>query len=183
MKNFTTFLLLFVTTFLFSQDRIPADIADSQISLNILSPSVSFEKGISDKQTLLFSAGLMGLGMSINDDSKFGIAPEFRATFRNYYPRKKVKKDLNPNSGNYIGLVTGYTLGSIADNLDTGQVFENEEAFFMGPVWGIQRNYKSGIHLGFSIGGGFVTGKNTDFDFTGVGGFELGFVISTKTRN
>ena len=47
----------------------------------------------------------------------------------------------------------------------------------MGALWGIQRNYQSGIHLGFSIGGGFGTGQNMDLDFVGVGEFEFGFVV------
>ena len=59
--------------------------------------------------------------------------------------------------------------------------FGDEKAFYLGPVWGIQRNYKSGIHLGLSLGAGFITGANTNFDFHGVGSFELGFIISTKT--
>jgi len=87
-----------------------------------------------------------------------------------------VKKELNPNSGNYIGLVTGYYFDSIAESSDA-ITFRQSDSFYLGAMWGIQRNYQSGIHLGFSIGGGFGTGQNMDLDYVGVGEFEFGFVI------
>jgi hypothetical protein len=180
MNKLFTLLFSFSLILVNAQDRIPADLSDLQFNINILEPSLSVEKRLSDKQSLTFAAGLTQVtGEDINDDFAYGISPSISASFRNYYPRKKVKKELRPNSGNYIGLVAGYRFSTIADNLDIGN-FESEDAFFMGPVWGIQRNYKSGIHLGLSLGGGFQTGKNTDFSFSGVGSFELGFVISSK---
>jgi hypothetical protein len=90
--------------------------------------------------------------------------------------RKKQKKELNYNSGNYVGLRGGYNFRAIAENNEPGTP-STEEAFYLGGVWGIQRNYKSGIHLGFSLGAGFATGRNQNLGFTGLGSFELGFVI------
>jgi hypothetical protein len=184
MKNLFTLFLLFTSFGLFSQDRIPVEMAESQISINILSPSITYERGLTQNQSLHLSFGLQGLSRTNdNDDGSVGVAPVIGATYRNYYPRKKVKKELMPNSGNYVGLSTGYILNSIADNLeDFDAPFKEESGFFLGPVWGIQRNYKSGIHLGLSLGGGFITGKNTDFSGTFVGSFELGFVINTKSK-
>lgn len=177
MKTFFTSLCLFSSFLVFSQDRIPADLSDLQLNLNILEPSLSLEKSLSDKQSFTLAFGLNSIsGQDPSDDIKFGLSPSLRASFRNYYPRKKVKKELKPNSGNYIGLVAGYNFGTITDNLDVGK-FSSEDAFFLGPVWGFQRNYKSGIHLGLSLGWGFITGSNRDFGSTGVGSFELGFVI------
>ena len=184
MKNIFTLLLVLMTLSIFSQDRIPVEMANSQFSINILSPSLTYEKGLNENQSLYLSLGLEGLSRTNeNNDGKIGVAPVIEATYRNYYPRKKVKKELRPNSGNYVGLSAGYIMNSIADNLeDFDQPFKEESAFFLGPVWGIQRNYKSGIHLGLSLGGGFITGKNTNFDFNFIGNFELGFVINTKSK-
>ena len=67
-----------------------------------------------------------------------------QAKFRNYYPRKRVKKELGFNSGNYVGMNVGYVFDEIASN---GPVEVLNTVFFT-PVWGIQRNYKSNIHLG-----------------------------------
>ena len=141
MKTFFTSLCLFSSFLVFSQDRIPADLSDLQLNLNILEPSLSLEKSLSDKQSFTLAFGLNSIsGQDPSDDIKFGLSPSLRASFRNYYPRKKVKKELKPNSGNYIGLVAGYNFGTITDNLDVGK-FSSEDAFFLGPVWGFQRNY------------------------------------------
>ncbi len=183
MKKLLTLSLSLCTFLLFSQDRISAELSDLQFNLNILEPSLNLEKSISDKQSVTFAFGLNSVtGEDQFDDIKFGLVPSIRASFRNYYPRKKVKKELRPNSGNYIGLVAGYNFATIAGNLGNAN-FSDEDVFFMGPVWGIQRNYKSGIHLGLSLGARFRTGKNTDVGFTGVGNLELGFVISSKSKN
>jgi len=74
--------------------------------------------------------------------------------------------------------LTGYRFKSIADNAENGISSRLENSYYLGPVWGIQRNYQSGIHLGLSIGGGFGIDSSSDIYFTGVGSFEFGFVIN-----
>ena len=75
-----------------------------------------------------------------------------------------------------MGLLTGYIFGAVSDNLDFGTTNQSN-SFYIGPVWGIQRNYQSGIHLGLSLGFGFGTGKNMDAALIGLGQFQFGFVI------
>jgi hypothetical protein len=151
-----------------------------QINLNVLAPSVTLEKMITGNTSATFGVGLTPLsvdnGTGDTIEPEFSINPFLRASYRNYYPRKQVKKELNPNSGNYIGLVAGYYFDSIAKSSELA-MFRQSDSFYMGALWGIQRNYQSGIHLGFSIGGGFGTGQNMDLDFVGVGEFEFGFVV------
>ncbi|MCZ6900124.1 MAG: hypothetical protein O7F74_07785 [Bacteroidetes bacterium] len=182
LKKTSLLLLAIIISFnLLAQDRIPVELRDTQLNINILNPSVSFEKRLSDKQSLTASTGfiitaqyepdLFGedfLGISLN--------PFLRGSFRNYYPRKRVNKELKPNSGNYVGLLTGYIFGAVSDNLDFGTTNQSN-SFYIGPVWGIQRNYQSGIHLGLSLGFGFGTGKNMDAALIGLGQFQFGFVI------
>ena len=165
-------ILLLSWNSLISQDRIAVELNNTQWNLNLLDPSVSFEKSLGDHQSLTLAAGLTGLA----DEDGASLNPFVRGSFRNYYLRKRVKKELNPNSGNYVGLLTGYNFDSIADDIEGGTTRQSN-SFFLGPVWGIQRNYKSGIHLGLSLGPGFGLGNNSDFYFTGVGSFEFGFVI------
>ena len=165
-------ILLACTTLVKSQERIPVELSNTQWNLNILDPSVSFEKSLGDHQSFTLAAGLTGLA----DEDGASLNPFVRGSFRNYYFRKKVKKELNPNSGNYVGLLTGYNFDAIADDIEVGTT-RHSNSFFAGPVWGIQRNYKSGIHLGFSIGPGFGIDRDSDFYFTGIGAFEFGFAI------
>lgn len=93
------------------------------------------------------------------------------------------KSNLQNNSGNYIGIYSSYILEPFGDpdNLTEAAAFlENSNVFTVGPVWGMQRNYASGIHLGLSIGPGFKTGKYIDDSFTFVGEFEFGLVLTSK---
>ena len=173
MKHYITILLVgLASTGLWAQERIPVELQNTQFNLNILNPSLSFEKRINDNQSFTLSAGLTGLG----DEDGTSLNPFVSGSFRNYYLRKRVQKELRSNSGNYIGVMTGYNFGAITDNIEAGST-RGSNSFYLGPVWGIQRNYKSGIHLGISLGAGFAVNNESDFFFTGVGAFEFGFVI------
>lgn len=176
---FAVLVLLLAAGQSIAQDRIPVELQQSQFTINVLEPAVMFENKLSDKTSVVASAGLTTLGFydpDVNSNPKVTLNPFLRVGFRNYYMRKKQKKELNFNSGNYIGLLGGYNFSSIAESNEPGTP-NAEEAFYLGAVWGIQRNYKSGLHLGFSLGGGFLTGKNESLGFAGLGAFEFGFVI------
>jgi len=182
VKNlFLLILLAGLSITALCQDRFPVGLKDTQVYLNILDPGVEWEKKISDTQSLAFGFGLTVIGDEDNNSSSndIGISlnPVITADFRNYYARKREKKDLNPNSGNYIAVRAGYYFDSIVDNLDFGTT-EISRSFFIGPVWGIQRNYKSGIHFGLSLGAGIATGKNTNLKSTFIGDLQLGFAIT-----
>lgn len=176
MINLLTILLCFGWITTNAQERIPVNLNSTQFNLNILDPSVTFEKSINDNQSFTAGAGITLLSDWEEDQGTLSINPFIQSSYRNYYSRKRVKKELKPNSGNYIGVVTGYNFDAIAEEAENG-TNRLSNSFYLGPVWGIQRNYKSGIHLGFSIGGGFGVG-NSDLYFTGVGEFEFGFVIN-----
>ena len=100
-------LLILAPLLMFAQDRIPVQLSNTQFNLNILSPSVIFEKRVTDNNSVTFGAGLTPLYSQDNNNQNnyVSINPFVRTSYRNYYQRKKVKKELNPNSGNYIGLV------------------------------------------------------------------------------
>ena len=163
VKTFFVFAIALVglTAQVNAQDKIPVELKDLQYYVTLLDPGVGLEKKIADRQSVTLNFGLTTLmdehtGTS-SDDFGFSLNPYITGDFRNYYNRKRVKKDLRNNSGNYVALRGGYNFGSIADNVDFGTT-EVSNSFYMGPVWGIQRNYQSGIHLGLSLGGGFRSG-------------------------
>lgn len=170
------------------------DLAGTQLNLNALTPSLSFEGKIGERQSVTLAGGL-GLAAEYNYDSYSGGNSSFYAipivygSFRNYYSRKNIKKtNLRQNSGNYFGLYLHYQFevlgeqsyisrdasggnprnveGTIADNI-----------YAIGPVWGIQRNYASGIHLGLSLGIGVIGGEYIETGISGLGEFEFGFVL------
>ena len=186
--NLKSFFLLAIavlatTSHLLAQDRIPVTLDEHRLSLNILSPSLQYEYKLNDNQSLTGRAGITwGAHFNYDDtfidddfsDSGFDqtLNPFVETTFRNYYSRKRVQKELNHNSGNYIGLLAAYQFDHIA-----GSETESTQAFYSGAIWGIQRNYKSGIHLGLYLGLGFATGQNVNLTGTGIGGLQLGFVI------
>ncbi len=173
-KNLLILSFLMTLTFISNaQDRVAVTLDTQKLYLNILAPGVEGEFKVSENQSISIEGELsFALVASSNENLLSTLNPSLISSFRNYYQRKKVKKELNNNSGNYIGILTGYTFGPIAGNVsNTGDVF------FTGGVWGIQRNYKSGIHLGLSLGLGITTGNNRDLKGTTVGEFNFGLVL------
>ncbi len=181
------FSLLMIPSFVCAQE--PVQLSNNQLNVNIGPLSVSYEKKVDVKRSFTLSGGI-GYGFYISSGSSGGTetvfitAPFGNASFRNYYQRKRVKKDnLQNNSGNYVGIFSSYTFEALGDPSSINELeayLETSNVFLVGPVWGFQRNYASGIHLGFSIGPGYASGKYIESGFTFVGGFEFGFILSSK---
>ncbi|MEQ8627667.1 hypothetical protein [Ekhidna sp.] len=187
MKNSLTIFLLLIAGITSAQESVV--LSKNQLNINIAPLSLSYEGKIDDNKSFTASAGIayafeFASEQGGGTETAFIVVPYFTSSIRNYYQRTKVKKsNLQNNSGNYIGLFTSYTLEPFGepDNLTEAVAFlENSNVLTVGPVWGIQRNYASGIHLGLSIGPGFQTGKYIDDNFTLVGEFEFGFVLISK---
>ena len=157
-----------------------------QITASALPLMVHAEAKVGAKNSFTFGGGLAYSGYLevVNGEESFEFysAPFLTSSFRNYYKRRRVNKNnLQNNSGNYVGLLSYYTFKSIV-SIDSDNVFETDEnSFSIGPVWGFQRNYASGIHLDFSIGLGYMWVENLGDildDVNGVtivSGFELGY--------
>ncbi|SNS57475.1 hypothetical protein SAMN05421640_0723 [Ekhidna lutea] len=187
MKYSLIIFLLLVTGIASSQERV--SLSKNQLNINIAPLSLSYEGKIDDNKSFTSSAGIayafeFAARQGGGTETAFIAAPYFTSSVRNYYQRKNVRKsNLQNNSGNYIGIYASYMLEPFGepDNLTEATAFlENTNILTVGPVWGIQRNYASGIHLGLSIGPGFKTGKYIKDSFTFAGEFEFGFVLSSK---
>ncbi|WP_422361516.1 hypothetical protein [Reichenbachiella sp.] len=168
LKTILTILIAIGSiSFGFAQGTIAPDLKQTQVRITILPLGLSLEQKLGEKQTLALAGGLQ-LGAyaytSSNNGSgtEFYAAPFFAGEIRNYYNRKFVKKELEQNSGNYVALAFGYSGNRLGDAENV--IFENsyENSFFVGPVWGFQRNYKTGFHLNLSIGLGYQDGEYLD---------------------
>jgi len=173
MKKFTTLIFTLFVFQSYAQDRIPVQLTDNQFSVNFFAPTLNYERSISDNQTLNFNFGLFDYAaFSNDDDTEFQLGPSVGVSFRNYYARKKVKKELLPNSGNYFGVTSKYVFG-----ITTNDEIE-QSPIIGGVVWGMQRNYQNGFRLGLELGTGLVTGRNVDTGLVPIANFNLGFVIN-----
>ncbi len=153
-----------------AQDRIPVDLKPFNFTIGLLEPSLVTEFRLGQQQSFVATGGLT---LGIASDNVF-VFPFVRGSFRHYYHRKRVKKsNLRPNSGNFITLQGGYYFGAFED-----VVTSLDKSFFVGPAWGIQRNYNSGIHLSLSLGLGYGNGPNQNASVVGTGHFTFGFTLN-----
>ncbi len=75
-----------------------------------------------------------------------------------------------------MGLYASYQLEALGEPSSIDQFIvslETSNVYTVGPVWGIQRNYASGIHLGLSLGIGVIGGEYIETGVTGIGEFEF----------
>lgn len=145
--------------------------------VNALLPGVSYELGIGGKSTVNLDAII---GFSLNGgtgrSTEFGIFPALQAEYRyfvNFDRRLGKNKNISGNSGNYVGLVNQFQLGSpILGNLD----YNSDYFYNLAVVYGIQRTRPKGFYWGVSFGPAiFIDEFSTDPGiFTNL---RLGWVI------
>lgn len=185
MKQITLITLLLLAVVSQAQD---VELSKSQLNINGIPLSLSYEGRIDDNKSFTLSGGLGFTGAIVESNSEtesyFFVVPAFSTSLRNYYTRKSIKKDnLQNNSGNYFGIYATYQTEPFGDPSNLFEALAYEETsnvYTFGPVWGIERNYASGIHLGLSLGAGVIGGKYIDTSATIIGEFELGFVLFSK---
>ncbi len=151
MKKIILVLSLFLGLNSFAQET------SDQFSLNFLIPSAEYEVAISEKSTI---DAILGIGFgyhksAFEDDSEYGIYPQFEAQYRYYYNfRKRADKGhkISENSGNYIAAVAILAGG---DPIFGDMELENDYVGFIGPAWGMQRVYNSNFKLNLNLGLGY----------------------------
>ena len=186
MKRIMLILLGFVALKSTAQDSSTNEVqlSNNQLNINLLAPSISYEKKISDRSSITIAAGSSFTHYTKSDisgvsTSRLFVHPQVQSSYRNYFKRKRVRKNnLLNNSGNYFGYFAGYQFKAVGSD-DFAPRLERDQ-FSFGVVWGMQRNYKSGIHFGFSIGPGLIGGKNVKTEFKAIGEIELGFTLFSR---
>jgi len=160
-------------------------LASSQLVFNLLPATLSYQAKLNETISSKISTGIgYTAGVSSSDGFSALAIPITYASVRKYYARNRVKKDdLRKNSGNYFGFFGSYQwepFGQPSGLSETILYLEISNVYTAGLVWGIERNYSSGFHLGLSIGPGFIGGEFIKEGFTMVGEFELGYVLFSK---
>ncbi|MEP1035491.1 hypothetical protein [Ekhidna sp.] len=183
MKRILTIVMLIASIGSFAQN---VNLSDNQLSLNILPLTASYERKIDQNKSFTFSGGIAPTAYAETgangSNSYFFATPFLTSSVRNYYSRKNIKKsNLRNNSGNYVGLYYQHQFkpfGSTTNLLEQAARDQVTNVFAVGPVWGFERNYASGIHLGLSIGVGYSDGEfQKSGDVTFIGEFEFGFLL------
>ncbi|WP_298487844.1 hypothetical protein [uncultured Maribacter sp.] len=150
-------LFLCITMPIVSIAQSSKNVEDNQFKINFLAPALNYEVGIQKNSTLSFE---LGTGFAIRGGSEvgtdFGFYPYLDGQYNYYYNlnRRIAKgKNIALNTGNYVAIKTSYYSGnSILGDLD------GNNYFFAGPIYGLQRTYKSGFN--FELAGGVGYYKN-----------------------
>jgi len=153
-------------------------VEDGLFSVNILTPGLEYEIGLTNSTTLDLRAGSGFAYRKGVFEEGFGVYPIFNLQYRHYYNLKKrldKGKNISNNSANYIALSGAIQAGKpIIGNL------EYNEGYFgvIGPVWGLQRYYGAGFKLDLNLGGGYGFNESGSSFFSPIIGLRLGWRIS-----
>lgn len=173
MKNITLFLLFF-SSLIYAQEK--KLVTENIFKINILSPGVSCEKGISKNTTIAVDANL-SIGFNVhNNKTTVLAAPFLRTQYRYYYNlQKRLNKNKNiaNNSGNYIAFNASHYFKPINNDV----FISNLDGTTIGSVWGFQKTYKSNINLGANAGIGYNISNNQKNGVMPILNFTIGYVI------
>lgn len=176
-KNILTSIVLFVFLTTNAQNSI-SNVDKNQFKINILSPGITYEKGIGQNTTLCTDVNFsMGFSYNSNSGMKWLYAPYIREQYRYYYnfEKREVKgKNSKNNSANFIAVNGSYYFKPLG-NTEFVSVYDG---FTIAPVWGLQRTYSQGININLTTGMGYNFGTNNRVaGFVPVINFTLGWVI------
>jgi hypothetical protein len=185
MKKVFLAVFILTATVSFGQN---VELAKTQLNFNVLPLTLSFEGKLDDNKSITLAGGLgfvaeYETSTYGGSSGNFYVLPMTYMSFRNYYSRKNVRKNnLRNNSGNYVGLFGLYQFAALNHANSEWNGFDIpgspvNNIYAVGPVWGIQRNYASGIHLGLSLGVGVIGGKYIDTTAGYIGEFEFGILL------
>lgn len=144
--------------------------------VNILTPGISYETRIGNKQTL-YTEAYLALSFAFSYSSNFGsnadfaAIPSFEAAYRYYYNyRRRANKGLTTamNNMNYVTFVYNpsiYNEEIILMNYETEKKLRMLHT--IGIAWGFQRNYNNRISLDMYVGPGCAIYSSTGINIAG----------------
>ena len=178
MKKHIALLVCCLSILNLKAQETSISVAKTQFKINILSPGVTYEFGLSNTTTLCTNLNFsVGFSSNNNSGAKWLFSPYLREEYRYYYNLEKRNlkgKISSKNSGNFIALNGSYYLKPI-NKADFVSIYDG---FTIAPTWGLQRTYGNGINISLITGIGYNFG--TDYNksnFVPVVNFTLGWVI------
>ena len=175
MKHLLLCSILF--SCLFSAYAQQASVEKNVFSANILTPGLEYELGLTPTTSLDLRVGTGFAYQKGTFSEGYGVYPIFSVQYRNYYNlNKRTDKGKNTanNSANYLALSAAIQSGKpILGNL------EYYESYFgvIGPVWGLQRYYRSGFKLDLNLGAGYGFSETGDGFVSPIIGLRLGWLL------
>ena len=189
-------VFIIATTNCFSQEE---EHVTDITKINVLSPGISYEKGIGRRQTLKLEL-LLAFSTYVSWSSSFGnsagvnLDPAFGIQYRYYYndKRREAKSRRTAmNSLNYIA-ATGQGIFVRRPFYDT--IYSKSRLRLIntvGLLWGLQRNYHNRMSIDINAGLGYVFGKDLSSYFShepkGLGerfvlitGVKIGFWLNKR---
>lgn len=153
-------------------------VEDGLFSVNILTPGLEYEYGLTNSTTLDLSVGSGFAYRKGTFGEGFGVYPVFGVQYRYYYnlnKRLEKGKNISNNSGNYIALS-----GTVQGGKPIIGDLEFTEGYFgvIGPVWGLQRYYGAGFKLDLNLGAGYGFNESGGSFFSPIIGLKLGWRLS-----
>jgi len=163
-KRFFGIITFLLPLFVCAQEEIESHF----LKLNILTPGITYEKGIGQNLSLNIDA-VLGFLFHVNIESGSGsnnsvqedyfiLYPGMATTMQYYFNRGKREnrgRSLYKNSGMFFGpqlLIQG------PDIVNTNPSYVDLcAAISVGGVWGIQRTFKSNVNIAFNLGMGYAS--------------------------
>ena len=175
MKQLLLFSIFFCS--LFPSYAQQPTVEKGIFSVNILTPGLEYELGLTPTTTLDFRVGTGFAYQKGMFGEGYGVYPIFNTQYRYYYNFKKRMdkgKNITKNSANYLALSAAVQTGKpIIGSL------EYYESYFgaIGPVWGLQRYYKGGLKLDLNLGAGYGFNESGESFFSPILGLRLGWLL------
>lgn len=172
--------LIIAFSLVFALNMKAQEVSNNLFRINILTPGLTFEKGISTNNTLCLDANLgLVYTFSSNLGNRLLETPFTRLQFRNYYNfDKRIAKGKNTlnNSGNYIAFSSSYYFKNINDEF----FVNSNDGFTIGATWGLQRTYKNGININLNAGLGYNFSNRKDKSIVPIINFTFGWITFRK---
>lgn len=154
----------------------------NMFTANIIMPGLQYEIGLTSKTSIKLglTTGFAWV-YSRAKGSEYGVFPSFEGSYRYYYnfERRKGKgKRTDNNSGNFIAISSYVTsgdplIGDLESRLDYNGV--------VGPVWGIQRTYKSKLNWNVELGMGYGFNEENTY-ISPIANFSIGWVFGKESN-
>lgn len=180
-KVFITFLFCCIAVIGFSQKFRSRQVRPHMLKLDLLTPGLEYEKALGKSSTLNIRGGL-GFAFSYfypteEDNTKsYVLRPIIDVQFRQYIDvisRRALGKSTKGNSAGFIALKVHVAGAPLTKNFD----YEAPISYTAGPMFGMQRTYRSNINLQMGLGVGYFRDELGQKGITPLGNIILGFAL------